>query len=82
MRARVSGAFHILTGIKMLMTINEASALSGSRVTQFMRRRFRVTEGYEGERFLVRRNGARCTTPLFIVLVLVDAKEPRCDRNT
>lgn len=33
MRAHVFGAFLILTGIKMLMTINEAPDLSGNRVT-------------------------------------------------
>lgn len=47
-----------------------------------MRRRFRVTEGDEGERFLMRRKGAHCITPLIIVLVVVDATEPRYGRNT
>jgi len=68
----VFGAFLILTGIKMLMTINNVPDLSGNRVTRFMRKYFRVTEGYEGERFLVMRNGARFITPLLIVLVLVE----------
>jgi len=68
----VFGAFLILTGIKMLMTINDVPDLSGNRVTRFMRRHFRVTEGYKGERFMVRQNGARFITPLLIVLVLVE----------
>ncbi|HWR03913.1 MAG TPA: TerC family protein [Humidesulfovibrio sp.] len=68
----VFGGFLILTGIKMLMTINEVPDLSGNKVTRFMRRHFRVTEGYEGERFLVRRDGVRLITPLLIVLVLVE----------
>jgi tellurite resistance protein TerC len=68
----VFGGFLILTGIKMLMTINEVPDLTGNKVTRFMRRHFRVTEGYEGERFLVRRDGVRLITPLLIVLVLVE----------
>ncbi|MBI5518484.1 MAG: TerC family protein [Desulfovibrio sp.] len=68
----VFGAFLILTGIKMLMTINEEPDLSGNKVTRFMRRHFRVTEGYEGERFAVVKDGVRFITPLLIVLVLVE----------
>lgn len=68
----VFGAFLILTGVKMLMTINAEPDLSGNKVTRFMRKHFRVTEGYEGERFQVTRNGARFITPLLIVLVLVE----------
>ncbi len=71
----VFGAFLILTGVKMLMTINDVPDLSGNRVTRFMRKYFRVTEGYEGERFLVRRNGVRLITPLLIVLVLVELSD-------
>jgi tellurite resistance protein TerC len=71
----VFGAFLILTGVKMLMTINDVPDLSGNRVTRFMRKYFRVTEGYEGERFLVRRNGTRLITPLLIVLVLVELSD-------
>ncbi len=68
----VFGAFLIVTGVKMLMTINDEPDLSGNRVTQFMRRHFRVTADYVGERFMVRQNGVRLITPLFIVLVLVE----------
>jgi len=68
----VFGAFLIITGIKMLMTINDVPDLSGNRLTLFMRKHFRVTEGYVGERFMVRQNGVRLITPLLIVLVLVE----------
>ncbi len=68
----VFGGFLILTGIKMLMTINEVPDLSGNKVTRFMRRHFRVTDEYEGERFMVLRQGLRYITPLLIVLVLVE----------
>ena len=66
------GAFLIITGIKMLITINQVPDLSGNRLTQFMRKHFRVTVDYAGEKFFVRQNGLRLMTPLFIVLVLVE----------
>lgn len=68
----VFGAFLVATGIKMLLTVNEEPDLAGNKLALFLRRRFRVTEGYEGERFMVVRNGQRLITPLFIVLALVE----------
>ncbi len=66
------GAFLVATGVKMLLTVNQEPDLSGNSVTRFMRRHFRVTDGYEGERFVVVREGRRFITPLLIVLVLVE----------
>jgi tellurite resistance protein TerC len=37
-----------------------------------MRRRLRVTEGFEGQKFFVRRQGLLFATPLFMVLVLIE----------
>ncbi|MBA4357247.1 MAG: hypothetical protein C0405_05930 [Desulfovibrio sp.] len=71
----IFGAFLIFTGIKMLMTINDEPDMSGNRVTQFMRKHFRVTADYVGERFMVRQNGVRFITPLLIVLALVEISD-------
>lgn len=68
----VFGAFLIFTGAKMLVTVGREPDIENNRVNRFMRRHFRVTETFEGDRFTVRRNGVRFITPLFIVLVLVE----------
>ncbi|GAB7081093.1 TerC family protein [Megalodesulfovibrio paquesii] len=68
----VFGAFLIVTGVKMLVAVGEEPDLEKNRVNRFMRRHFRVTEGFEGDRFLVRRNGVRYITPLLITLVLIE----------
>jgi tellurite resistance protein TerC len=68
----IFGAFLIVTGIKMLMTINDKPDLSSNRVTLFMRKHFRVTANYVDERFVVRQNGLLFITPLLIVLMLVE----------
>lgn len=71
----IFGAFLIVTGIKMLMTINDEPDLSGNRVTKFMRKHFRVTADYVGERFIQRQAGKLFITPLLIVLVLVEISD-------
>ncbi len=69
------GAFLILTGIKMLLAADAKPDLANNVVLRFMRRRFRVTENYEGQRFFVRRDGVLWLTPLFLVLVLVEISD-------
>ena len=66
------GAFLIFTGIKMLVTVGQEPDIENNRVNRLMRRYFRVTPGFEADRFAVRRDGALFITPLLIVLVLVE----------
>jgi len=66
------GAFLVFTGIKMLITVGREPDLDKNRVAMFMRRHFRVTEGFVGHQFFARQNGVLYITPLFIVLVLVE----------
>lgn len=66
------GAFLVFTGIKMLITVGEEPDLDKNRVALFMRRHFRVTEGFVGHQFFTRQNGVLYITPLFIVLVVVE----------
>jgi tellurite resistance protein TerC len=66
------GAFLILTGIKMLVTVGEEPDVENNRIVAFMRRRFRVTETFEGSHFMVKRDGVRYITPLLIVLILIE----------
>ena len=66
------GAFLVFTGIKMLMTINQHPDLEGNRFARLIRRYFRVTDEYDGNRFFTRRNGLLYLTPLMVVLMLVE----------
>jgi tellurite resistance protein TerC len=68
----VFGAFLVFTGIKMLVTVGQEPDIAQNRINRFMRRHFRVTGGFEGQRFFVRRNGLTYITPLFIVLALIE----------
>jgi tellurite resistance protein TerC len=66
------GAFLVFSGIKMLRAVDAEPDMENNRVVKFVRSRFRMTDGYEGERFFVKRNGLLYATPLFLVLVLIE----------
>lgn len=72
----VFGAFLLFTGIKMWWAADQEPDLQNNPLVLWVRRRFKVTEELEGEKFFVRRevNGrwVRYATPLFLVLVLVE----------
>lgn len=44
-------------------------------MVRLARRLFRTTEGYEGQRFFVRRKGVLFATPLFLVLLLIESTD-------
>lgn len=68
----IFGAFLILTGIKMLITVGQQPDVENNRIVRFMRSRFKVTKEFEGSRFFVKVDGVRFMTPLFLVLILVE----------
>jgi tellurite resistance protein TerC len=68
----VFGAFLVFTGIKMLVAVGQEPDIAKNRINRFMRRHFRVTEGFEERKFFVRRNGVTYITPLLIVLALIE----------
>jgi tellurite resistance protein TerC len=74
----IFAAFLIFTGIRMLMAGHGETDLSRNPVLLFMKRRFRVTESLQGDRFFVRqldpRTGRveRYMTPLFLALVMIE----------
>lgn len=69
------GAFLLLTGAKMLWVADKEPDLANNPLLGWMRRRFKVTEHLEGERFFVWRDGVRYATPLLLILVLVEASD-------
>ena len=71
----VFGAFLLVTGVKMLFFAGQKPDLARNPLVLWMRRHMRVTDGYEGEKFFVFRNGRRYATTLFLVLVLVEVSD-------
>ena len=71
----VFGGFLIFTGLRFLRDQSHEPDPRDSRVLKIARRFLRTTEDYEGQRFWVRKNGVLYATPLFIVLLLIEATD-------
>jgi len=77
----VFAAFLIITGVKMIIAADKAYDVESNPLLRFMRKRFRITDGLRGERFVVREPDPKSgkpvlfLTPLFLVLVLVNVAD-------
>ena len=69
------GAFLIFTGIKLALRKEEEVHPERNPVLRVARRLLPVTPGYEGQRFFIRRRGRLMATPLFMVLLVVEASD-------
>jgi tellurite resistance protein TerC len=68
----IFGAFLIYTGFKMFIGRNEHFDLNDSKVYRFLKRKLRMTSDFHEQKFVVRINGLRYFTPLFLVLIMVE----------
>jgi len=71
----IFGAFLVFTGMRMLVMAERQPDLAQNPLLAFARRHLRVTEEHHGERFTVVKDGVRYFTPLFLVLLLVEASD-------
>jgi tellurite resistance protein TerC len=71
----VFGAFLLLTGIRMLVAADAKPDVANNPLLRFCRKHLRVAEDGDGEHFFVRKNGVRYVTPLFLVLLLIEASD-------
>ena len=69
----VFGVFLVLTGIKMLVFANQQPDLEKNPLLRWLRGHMRITPGFHGEAFFVRINGLRYATPMFLVLMMIEA---------
>jgi len=69
------GAFLVVTGMRMLVMAEKQPDLERNPVLVFARRHLRITADYHCERFTVVKDGVRWFTPLFLVLLLVEASD-------
>ncbi|WP_241622306.1 TerC family protein [Rosenbergiella australiborealis] len=71
----IFGAFLVITGIKMFMSKSDHDNPEDGRLLQGIKKRLRVTEQLEGERFFVVRQGIRYATPLLLALIMVELSD-------
>ena len=71
----VFGAFLVITGIKMIIFAEAEPDLERNPLLRWLRGHLRITPNFHGESFFVRRNGVLWATPMFLVLVLIEASD-------
>jgi len=69
------GAFLVVTGIKMLIFAEQRPDLEANPLLRWLRRHLRITPQFHGEAFFVRQSGVLWATPMFLVLVLIEASD-------
>ena len=69
------GAFLIYTGIRMARHSNQEVHPERNPVLRLLRRVLPMTEGYRGQKLLVRERGKLMATPLFAVLIAVETTD-------
>jgi tellurite resistance protein TerC len=67
----VFGAFLLFTGIKMWWAAGQEPDLESNPALNWIKRRFKISPNYDGEKFFTRVNGVKMATPLFVVIALI-----------
>ncbi|MDQ3002026.1 MAG: TerC family protein [Fibrobacterota bacterium] len=71
----IFGLFLVITGFKMLIFADKKPDLENNPVLKWMRGHLRVTPGFHGASFVVKIDGIRWLTPMFLVLVMVEISD-------
>ncbi len=71
----VFGFFLVITGMRMLVMAEKQPDLEKNPLLKFARKHLRIAEGHHGEAFTVTKDGVRYFTPLFLVLILIEASD-------
>ena len=69
------GAFLVFTGVKMMFSGDEKVDPSKNPLLKLFKRLMPVTHDYDGQKFFTRRNGILHATPLFVVLLVLEATD-------
>lgn len=65
------GAFLLFTGIKMWWAAGQEPDLDNNPALKWIRSRFKIAPGYDGEKFFTVVNGVKMASPLLVVIVLI-----------
>ena len=71
----IFGGFLVFTGIRILTQGDLKLNPEKNPVVKFVRKIFRVTPDFEGDKFFIKRDNILWATPLFVVVVLIEATD-------
>ncbi|MHB9117144.1 MAG: TerC family protein [Burkholderiales bacterium] len=69
------GVFLLITGMRMLVAAEKEPDLDKNPLLRWAKKVLPFSDGFRGERFSVVENGVRLFTPLFLVLLLIEASD-------
>ncbi|MDO5058352.1 MAG: TerC family protein [Neisseria sp.] len=72
------GAFLLYTGIKMIKHTdgdNDEQEMADNKMLVWLKKRIKVSEQLDGEKFFTVENGKRIATPLLLVLIMVELSD-------
>ena len=67
----VFGAFLLFTGIKMWWAAGQEPDLDNNPALKWVRSKFKIAPGYDGEKFFTVVGGVKMATPLLVVILLI-----------
>ena len=68
----IFGAFLLFSGIKMFKAGEDSGDIENNFIIKFLRKNFKITDNYHGEKFFVKIDGKTWITPLFVVLIFIE----------
>ncbi len=71
----IFGGFLVFTGIRILTQGDLKLDPEKNPIVKFVRKIFRVTPDFEGDKFFIKRDNILWATPLFVVVVLIEATD-------
>jgi tellurite resistance protein TerC len=71
----IFGGFLIITGVKMLLSGDAKLEPERNPLVKLVRKLFPFTPSFEGDNFFVKREGKLWATPLFLVVILIEATD-------
>ncbi|MBX3708764.1 MAG: TerC family protein [Gammaproteobacteria bacterium] len=71
----IFGLFLFITGIKMLLFTEKKPDLNKNFMLRFVRNHLRITDNLHKEHFFIIKNKLLYATPLFLVLILIEASD-------
>jgi tellurite resistance protein TerC len=71
----VFGAFLIVTGARMIFGEDKPMDPEKNPIVKLVRRMFPITESFEGDKFFIKRGDQLWATPLFVVVMLIEATD-------
>lgn len=69
------GALLVVTGAKMLLMAEQKPDLEKNPLLRWLRGHLRVAPDFHGQAFFVRIDGVRYATPMFLVLLMIEASD-------